>query len=154
MTNKQRDLLCSILFLACGIFVLMQSGAIKPIMEKDLGSGYMPKIIAAAIIVLSGIKLIQTLVSGKTAAKTQSDDDLGGGLMTIAALSAYVLLFNKLGFILSTGLYLFAQILLLSSEKNRNIKLFAAISVITPVIVYAVFVYIIHMPLPAGFISF
>lgn len=154
MTNKQRDLLCSILFLACGVFVLTQSAAIMPIMEKDLGSGYMPKIIAAAIIVLSGIKLILTLISGKAASKPQSDDDLAGGLMTIAALSAYVLLFNKLGFILSTGLYLFVQILLLSSEKNRNIKLFAAISVITPLVVYAVFVYIIHMPLPAGLISF
>lgn len=154
MTNKQRDLLCSILFLACGVFVLTQSATIKPIMGKDLGSGFMPKIVAAAMILLSGIKLILTLISKKPAAKLESDDDLLGGLMTIMALSAYVLLFEYLGFILSTGLYLFIQILLLSNEKSRNIKLFAAISVITSVAVYAIFVYVINMPLPAGFIAF
>lgn len=154
MTNKQRDLLCSVLFLACGVFILTQSAAIEPIMGKDLGSGFMPKIVAAVIIVLSGIKLILTLISKKQAAKVESDDDLRGGLLTILALSAYVLLFEYLGFILSTGLYLFIQILVLSNEKNRNIKLFAAISVITPAAVYAVFVYVINMPLPAGLIAF
>lgn len=154
MTNKQRDILCSVLFLVFGAFVFVQALPIKPIMEKDLGSGFMPKIIGASIMVIAAVKLALTLMSKASATKATTDDDLKGGLWTIAALSAYVLLFDSLGFILSTALYLFVQILVLSNEQNRNLKLFAAISVITPVAVYALFVYVIKMPLPAGLLSF
>lgn len=154
MTNKQRDILCSVLFLVFGAFVFIQSLPIKPIMGKDLGSGFMPKIIGAAIFIIAAVKLVLTLMSRAPSAKAASDDDLKGGLWTIAALSAYVLLFDRLGFILSTALYLFVQTLVLSNEQNRSLKLFAAISVVTPVAVYALFVYVIKMPLPAGLISF
>ncbi len=154
MTNKQRDILCSVLFLVFGVFVFMQALPIKPIMGKDLGSGFMPQIIGVSIAVIAAVKLILTLISKAPAAKSSTDDDFKGGLWTIAALSAYVLLFDRLGFILSTALYLFVQILILSNEQNRNLKLFAAISVITPIAVYALFVYVIKMPLPAGLLSF
>jgi putative tricarboxylic transport membrane protein len=154
MTNKQRDILCSVLFLVFGAFVLVQALPIKPVMGKDIGSGFMPKIIGASIIVIAAVKLVLTLMSKASAAKTKTDDDLKGGLWTIAALLAYVLLFDRLGFILSTALYLFVQILVLSNEQNRNLKLFAAISVVMPVAIYALFVYVIKMPLPAGLLSF
>lgn len=154
MTNKQRDILCSVLFLMFGVFVFLQAIPIKPIMEKDLGSGFMPKIIGMAIVAIAAVKLVLTLMSKGDSQKATSDDDLKGGLWTIAALAAYVLLFDRLGFILSTALYLFVQILVLSNEQNRNLKLFAAISVITPVAVYALFVYAIKMPLPAGLFGF
>lgn len=154
MTNKQRDILCSVLFLVFGAFVFVQALPIKPVMGKDIGSGFMPKIIGASIIVIAAVKLVLTLISKASAAKASTDDDLKGGLWTIAALLAYVLLFDRLGFILSTALYLFVQILVLSNEQNRNLKLFAAISVVTPVAIYALFVYVIKMPLPAGLLNF
>ncbi|MEA5137451.1 MAG: tripartite tricarboxylate transporter TctB family protein [Candidatus Fimivivens sp.] len=154
MTNKQRDILCSVLFLVFGAFVFVQALPIKPVMGKDIGSGFMPKIIGASIIVIAAVKLVLTLISKASAAKASTDDDLKGGLWTIAALLAYVLLFDRLGFILSTALYLFVQILVLSNEQNRNLKLFVAISVVTPVAIYALFVYVIKMPLPAGLLNF
>lgn len=154
MTNKQRDILCSVLFLVFGAFVFVQALPIKPVMGKDIGSGFMPKIIGASIIVIAVVKLVLTLISKASDAKASTDDDLKGGLWTIAALLAYVLLFDRLGFILSTALYLFVQILVLSNEQNRNLKLFAAISVVTPVAIYALFVYVIKMPLPAGLLNF
>ena len=154
MTNKQREILCSVLFLVFGAFVFIQALPIKPVMGKDIGSGFMPKIIGASIIVIAAVKLVLTLISKASDAKASTDDDLKGGLWTIAALLAYVLLFDRLGFILSTALYLFVQILVLSNEQNRNLKLFAAISVVTPVAIYALFVYVIKMPLPAGLLNF
>lgn len=154
MTNKQRDIVCSVLFLVFGAFVFVQALPIKPVMGKDIGSGFMPKIIGASIIVIAAVKLVLTLISKASDAKASTDDDLKGGLWTIAALLAYVLLFDRLGFILSTALYLFVQILVLSNEQNRNLKLFAAISVVTPVAIYALFVYVIKMPLPAGLLNF
>lgn len=155
MTDKKRDLLCSVIFLVFGIFMFVQSAAIKPLMgSKDLGSGFVPKIIAGCIIVIAGVKLIMTLTSKKEEKKIENDEDKMGGLLTIALLLIYSVLFNTLGFILSTALYLFAQMLILSDERNRKIPLFAVIAVVAPVAIYALFVYVIKMPLPAGLLSF
>ena len=77
-----------------------------------------------------------------------------GGLLTIVLLAIYVVLFKPLGFILSTFIYLFFQITLLSTEKNRNLILFGIISVVAPVVIYALFVYVIKVPLPTGLLSF
>ena len=155
MTDKKRDLLCSVIFLVFGIFMFVQSAAIKPLMgSKDLGSGFVPKIIAGCIIAIAGVKLIMTLTGKKEEKKIENDEDKMGGLLTIALLLIYSVLFNTLGFILSTVLYLFAQMLILSDERNRKIPLFAVIAVVAPVVIYALFVYVIKMPLPAGLLSF
>ena len=154
MTDKKRDLVCSVVFLVFGGFMFFMSMSIQPMMEKDVGSGFVPKVIAAAIVVVAFIKLVLTLVSKKESGAAGTDEDMKGGLLTIAALAAYVLLFQTLGFIISTVLYLFVQITVLSNEENRSMPRFGIISVVTPVVVYVLFVYVIKMPLPIGLFGF
>ena len=155
MTDKKRDLLCSIIFLIFGIFMFVQSAAIKPLMgSKDVGSGFVPKIVAGVIIAIAAFKLITTLMNKKPEKKIEDNGDKMGGLLTIALLLIYSVLFDKLGFILSTMLYLFGQITLLSDERNRNIPLFAGIAVVAPLAIYTLFVYVIKMPLPMGLFGF
>ena len=106
MTNKQRDYACSVLFLIFGIFMFIQSLSIHSMMDKDVGSGFVPKIVAMAIIVISAIKLLLTFLSKKSEEAKKSDEDIMGGLLTIVLLAIYVVLFKPLGFILSTFIYL------------------------------------------------
>lgn len=80
----------------------------------------------------------------------EADTDPKGLILTVAAMCLYAALFEPLGFIISTVLYLFAQITLLSTERNRNLPLFAGIAVVATLVVYGVFVYLIGMPLPTG----
>ena len=134
MTNKQRDYACSVLFLIFGIFMFIQSLSIHSMMDKDVGSGFVPKIVAMAIIVISAIKLLLTFLSKKSEEAKKSDEDIMGGLLTIVLLAIYVVLFKPLGFILSTFI--------------------GIISVVAPVVIYALFVYVIKMPLPTGLLSF
>ena len=61
MTNKQRNLLTSVLFLAFGIFMFIQSQGVKHKIASDVGSGYVPAFIAGCLIVVSVSKLIITL---------------------------------------------------------------------------------------------
>lgn len=154
MTDRKRDISCAILFLVFGVFMFFQALPIEPIMGKDLGSGFVPKIIAGAIIVIALVKLALVLSSKEKEKKLENDDDMMGGLMTVAALLVYMSIFKSVGFILSTALYLFMQITLLSDEKNRNLPLFGVISVVAPLAIYALFVYAIKMPLPTGIFSF
>lgn len=156
MKNKTRDLVCSLLFLAIGIFTFINSLDIKPLMGKDIGSGFMPKVIGICLAVIAIVKLILTFLKSKEENEkvSKNDSDLKGGLLTIGIFLFYVVTFEPLGFIVSTAVYLFFQMLILSNEKNRNCKLFAVIAVAFSVATYALFVYAISRPLPIGIFGF
>lgn len=156
MKSKTRDIVCSLLFLIVGIFTFVNALEIKPLMAKDLGSGFMPKVIGVSLVVIAVIKLVLTLTNKKELKNETSNDDVDqkGGLLTIGLFLFYVVTFEMLGFIVSTVVYLFFQMLILSNDKNRNCKLFGLISVAFSVGVYALFVYVINRPLPVGIFGF
>lgn len=155
MNNKTRDIICSIIFLLTGVFLFQQSLGIKSIMEKDLGSGFMPKVIAVSLIAIATLKLVLSVVKKDSENKSSKEDsDNMGGLLTIGALLFYVLTFEIIGFILSTALYLFFQITILSNQENRKLGLFLIISVGFSVAIYGLFVYFIDRPLPVGILGF
>ena len=156
MKNKTRDIICSLLFLILGIFMFSQALKITSIMGKDLGSGFMPKVIAVALVLTSLLKLIATFFEKNPSEeeKDNNNQDSKGGLLTIGALLFYVLTFEILGFIVSTTAYLFIQMLIFSDEKNRKSLLFLTISVVFSIATYVLFVYLIQKPLPTGILSF
>jgi putative tricarboxylic transport membrane protein len=65
-----------------------------------------------------------------------------------------MLAIQPVGFIISSIVYLFVQMMLLSDNTNRKPVLFAIIAVVLPVAVEALFVYAIKMPLPVGILGF
>lgn len=153
MTNKKRNLVVSILFLAFGVFLFVQSMGVKHMMKNDVGSGFFPKVIAIAIIAVSLVRLVMTLKEEEKEAK-KSNSDPKGGWMTIVLVSLYVLAFNEVGFLIATVIYLFLQMLVLTPAEKRNIPLLAVISVAAPVFIYTLFVYVINTPLPKGIFGF
>lgn len=156
MTNKVRNLLCSVIMLAFGIFMFVNAFGIKHMIESDVGSAYVPKFIAICIIVVSVAKLITTLVKSSPSdnKKETNDNDKVGGLVTMGMMLAYMLILEPVGFIVSSVVYLFAQIMLFSNKDNRNPLLFAIISIVLPVAIDALFVFVIKMPLPKGIFGF
>lgn len=155
MNNKTRDIICSIIFLLTGLFLFQQSLGIKSIMEKDLGSGFMPKVIAVSLVAIAVLKLVLSIVKKDSENKSSKEDsDSMGGLLTIGALLFYVLTFEIIGFILSTALYLFFQITILSNQENRKLGLFLIISIGFSIAIYGLFVYLIDRPLPIGILGF
>lgn len=174
MSDKIKNIISSIGFLALGAFFYMQSTGIKIIMKKDLGSGFFPKVIGVSMVVMALVELFLTVSNKKNEevngslerieekaeqkepaaeAAAEADTDRKGLILTIVAMCCYAVLFDGLGFILSTILYLFAQITILSTEKNRNYPLFVGISVAASFIIYGIFVYLIGMPLPTGLLD-
>lgn len=156
MTNKQRNLLTSVLFLAFGIFMFIQSQGVKHKIASDVGSGYVPAFIAGCLIVVSVSKLIITLTRKDPADNVvkKSDSSTKGGIVTILIMLAYMLAFEPVGFIVSSILFLFALMNWFANNENRNIPLFGVISVVFPVAVSALFTFVIKMPLPKGIIGF
>ena len=153
MTNKKRNLVVSVLFLAFGIFLFVQAMGVKHMMKNDVGSGFFPKVIAVAIIAVSLIRLIMALKEEEKEAK-KANSDMLGGWMTIVLVGLYVLAFNEVGFLISTVIYLFLQMLVLTPTEKRSLPLLGTISVAAPGFIYALFVYAINTPLPTGLFGF
>lgn len=154
MTKKVKEILISVVFMLVGIFIYLQAMNIKPLMKNELGSGYFPKVVAGTMIVLSILNIFLNLRKTHIEDENKTKSDLFGGLSTIALIGIYSLLYQKVGFLIGTSLYLFLQILILAPKEKRNIMLFAIISVVFSVFVYYLFTRIINMPLPKGIFGF
>lgn len=156
MTNKQRDICCSFIFLLFGAGMMYLSFGVKKMIESDVGSGFVPRFIAACIIVAAVAKLVLTLMDKSPSAskKDSKESDLLGGLGTVGIMAAYVFSFESVGFLLSSMVYLFTQILLMSNKENRKPILFAVIAILMPLAVDILFVFVIKMPLPKGILGF
>lgn len=154
MTKKVKEILISVVFMLVGIFIYLQAMNIEPLMKNELGSGYFPKVVAGTMIVLSILNLFLNLKKTHIEDENNTKSDLFGGLSTIALIGIYSLLYQKVGFLIGTSLYLFLQILILAPKEKRNIMLFAIISVVFSVLVYYLFTRIINMPLPKGIFGF
>ena len=153
MTDKKKAIITSVLFLAFSIVMIIFAKDIKPMMENDLGSGFFPMVIGIAMCGLSVLRLILAIREKEQEAK-KSNDDMLGGLGTLILIGAYCLTFNSVGFIISTMIYLFLQILLLTPKAKRNWLVIGLISVVAPFAFYALFVYLINTPLPRGWFGF
>ena len=142
--------------LVFGAGMLIMARDIPHMIASDVGSAYVPNFIGICIMIVAGAKLILTLTKKDPAAnqKTKSDSDWFGGIGTIALMLVYMIAFQPVGFVISSAVYLFLQMLLLSNEQNRKLPLFGAIAVLLPLAVDALFVFAIQMPLPKGLWGF
>lgn len=153
MSNKEKNLVVSLVFMVFGIFLFVESMGIKHMMKNDVGSGFFPKVVAVAIIGVSVIRLVMTLRE-PAGERKKSDSDLKGGWLTIVLIAVYVMAFQPVGFIISTMVYLFLQILVLVPKEKRSWPLTVIISVAAPIAIYALFTYAISSPLPKGIWGF
>ncbi|MBQ6234430.1 MAG: tripartite tricarboxylate transporter TctB family protein, partial [Clostridia bacterium] len=86
---------------------------------KGTVSGFFPLVVGIAMAALSVLRLILALREKKGEAK-KSGDDLMGGLSTIILIAGYCIAFSPVGFIISSIIYLFLQILVLTPKEKRN----------------------------------
>ena len=156
MTNKTRDILCSIIVLAFGAAMIYFVKDVRRVIRTDVGSAFVPTLIGWCIVVTGASKLLYSIFTSlkEENRKIVFDQDFFGGIGTIVLMVLYMLAFQPVGFIVASAVYLFLQMLLLSDRTNRKIILFAVVSVLLPVAVDALFVFVIKMPLPVGILGF
>lgn len=154
MSDKKKNILTSVVFLAFGAFVYVQSLGIKHMMANDVGSAFFPKVISVAMIAVAAIRLAMALREPEAEKKDDQNNDAKGGLITILLILVYVLAFNSVGFLISTAIYLFLQMLVLTPAEKRKLPLLIGISIVAPLFIYTLFVYVINTPLPKGIFGF
>ncbi|MDR3172713.1 MAG: tripartite tricarboxylate transporter TctB family protein [Treponema sp.] len=176
--NYKQEMGVGIFFLVLATLYLAGSLTISsfdPFGNSTLNSRAIPQLIGGLIAVLSIIHITGNILRMKkstysgtpaegTARETEAADSPGilkigksGRLMLLSVLfiCAYIFFFTRLGFILSTILFLLAEIsLLIPAEKRKRWTVFIiCFSVGLPVLLYLLFTKPLSMFLPRGLLG-
>ncbi len=162
--NRVKEIVSGSAFVLIGILLLIKASSIKIIPRSGVSSAVFPRIIAWAILIIASIYVILAIVRQKKAdvpvdekpvEKKQTFSEFINGkgviLITFVLITAYAFLLSRLGFILSTVLYLIGQIFLLATARQRKRWWFILlIAIVVAVGVYYAFYYGFHLMLPKG----
>lgn len=122
--KKFGDLASGLLFLVLSVVVFAGASNLPPNLLGGVGSDFMPKVLAVITCILSffrirtGIRAMRAYDPAKEQEGGEDKPEYLRVLATIAAFSAYVFLLVPLGFLVSSVIYLFAQIAILAPRGS------------------------------------
>lgn len=165
LVKKYGDIIASVFFLIFAAFYFAGSFSIE-IMDRYGGAALIPRI-CAGVIAACALILLYRAVFGqdKAPAKPAKKPEEGGGdesvegqpsnyrlvALTVLAIALYAALFNVLGFLVTTFLYLICQILMLMPGRNLRAVIVAAVTAaIVAFLVYMLFYNVFYVMLPSG----
>ena len=159
--KKCRDLILGVVLLALGIAYTVMAQNIKQgnkLIQRNVGNyahaRIVPTLLGVLLIILSCVLIFQGIRKMKTddnePAKKLNKVDMISIVLTFAAMIIYIILLPNLGFMLSTMIYLFAQITILAPANKRNYLLFAIVAVVFTIITFVAFRIGLTQMLPRG----
>jgi hypothetical protein len=171
--NHKQEIRTGLFFLALAALYLAGSFSISsfdPFGNSPMSSKAIPQLIGGLMAFLSIIHIVgnalkpkepqkddETVQKAGTAGKRRFGLDRSSRLMLFSVLfiCVYIFFFTRLGFILSTALFLLAEIfLLIPAEKRKSWAVFVVcFSVVLPVLLYLLFTKPLSMFLPVGLLG-
>ena len=161
--KKCKDLILGVVMLLFSGFYLFFAQQIKtrPKLTPSYASAkIMPTLLGILLAVLSVVCIIQGIRQMKAKNKEEeketkkaSKGDMMAVLFTFAVIIGYILIMPLIGFILSTVLYLFLQMLILAPADKRNYVMFIIVAVVFTAIVFVAFRIGLQQLLPRGVIE-
>ncbi|ETA81568.1 tripartite tricarboxylate transporter TctB family protein [Youngiibacter fragilis] len=158
--KKYNDLIVGLSMLAFGLFYLIMTMQI-PRKGKLIDATFFPYILSTIMLIVGLLQTVRGAASAKRfdaasyeEPKAGQKGDMKTVLITVGLILVYVVLLKPLGFIISSSLYLFAQILVLVPVRiKKNYLLYALVAVITSAIIYVSFRFGLDLMLPAGLLG-
>lgn len=158
--KKYGDFISGIFLLIVTGFYASQIGGIKIINSGSVDAAFIPKLVAGFMFFLSVCLIITSVCKLKAQQpETECSDDTKTAekirwipaVMTAVLLILYVAFFERIGFLITTALYLFAQFMVLAPERTikRTIQ-FAVASAVSAYLLQYIFVHLLYVMLPEG----
>lgn len=151
-TRKLAEYIIDLVLLLVGIALAVASQSIPPGSSIGIGGDFMPKVCTKIWIFISLCLLLWEKFTPDDHQKGITADLKCLGL-TALALFLYIALLDTLGFVLSSILYMAAQMLIFIPLENRNRKHYIIIGVlalVVPLLINEVFEEVFSLLLPAG----
>ena len=150
--KKYADVITGTIGLVIGIAMLVMSIQIGLTEKNAIGADFMPKIASVITIAMSG-KLLwdgwKTSRTYKEEALEYKKNYLGVAIMIVACI-LYAELLKPIGFIVTSLVFLFLALCLISRKEERNYLKFAIITVVAVFAIYFVFTKVFGIRLPHG----
>lgn len=160
MSDSKKNLYSGIVFVIFAIFVFAVSYTIPITTSDTLGSRFFPRLISGVTIVLGVIQVIgSSMILKKNQQEVKAEDGEKSGInlpmtLTIIALLLYYFLIIRLGFVLTSIIYLFCQSLILMDKESfkdkRKLAVLGMVSILLPLAMNWVFWNLFSIGLPAG----
>lgn len=180
---QNKELLVGVIFLVVGIVYFALAFTIPSYDayggSSVVDSSFVPKVVGILLIFLSVLQIVFTTRSSKNAPPAEPaakpaeaakedgefkvedwDDDAANRNADTKALVAifviliiYMALLPVLGFMISSALFLFATMMLLTPKEKRKLPVIIILSVVVAAGVYYLFVYGLDMVLPSGILG-
>ena len=138
MDRRKIDVVLSTFLIIVSVIILTNDNLVQGGAESDLGSMFLPRVVAGLIIILSATLAIESLRKLAHGSKPEGleiiiTDGFSGILIYIGIFIAYWLSVPHIGFLVATPFIMIAVAMLLG---GRNWVPIIAMSVITPVLIY------------------
>lgn len=162
MVLKNRDIQSGILLLLVSGVMFVATLSFKKMTTTQIGPAFMPQVISILIALVSlaviyeGYKKVK---AGKEVDSSIKNDDAEGTdkgvsykpvIVSFILMAFYVVIMPVIGFLITTAVFMFIQMMVLSSKLERRWLLFAVVSVVSSVIIYYVFRNVFYIMLPSG----
>lgn len=159
--KKCKDLILGVVMLLISGFYLITATQIKtrPKLTPTYASAQiMPILLGSLLAFLSVICIIQGILKMKALSNEETGKKADKGdtltvVLTFAVIFGYIIIIQPLGFCLSTVIFLFLQMLVLSPIDKRNYLLFAIVAVVFTAVIFVAFRIGLQMLLPRGIIE-
>jgi len=122
----------------------------------------MPQILGIAMCICAGVNIQFSLIRARERSKTTTEEkrhdpaairgDIIRGVLTFGLMTLYIVLLEIVGFLIMSAIYIFFQILLFSTKKQRNYIVIAITAIVSSAAIYYLFLYGLKMILPVGHI--
>ncbi|CAM4045428.1 tripartite tricarboxylate transporter TctB family protein [Paracoccus yeei] len=138
MNRRYVDVVLGSVLIAAAILILSRGELAQGGVETQLGSMFMPRVVAGFILIFSAMIAITSLrqIIAQSALAPQemiATEGLGGVLVYVGIFAAYWWLLPTLGFVVTTSAAMFAIAVLLG---GRSWFAMAVVSIIIPVITF------------------
>jgi putative tricarboxylic transport membrane protein len=146
---KRSQLAVSVVLAGLAGFVLLESRHLSFGSMRVPQTGFFPLLLAALLLIFSTILFAQELFGA--ASGRPADNILPEGwfriAFTLAAMIGFALVLERLGFLLTT---FFLMILLLRAIESQRWRKVFFVAALTAIASYAIFGWILGIPLPGG----
>jgi len=159
---KDTNFITGVGVILLGVFMYFASYDIQEFVRTRVGASFMPRIAGSLFVILGGILIFGSFRCSVPAATQEpvseaEEKKVFGGwpavLLSLLLMIVYVGLIDSVGFVLSSIFYIFLQILVLNKQGKKNFLTFGLVSVIVPIVVFYLFVYVFKVLIPAGILG-
>lgn len=159
-----KNFLTGVGVICLGLFMYFASYDIQEFVRTRVGASFMPRVAASLFVILGGILImgsfrfaVGTTTQVQDAPEQASRERTFGGLpavlLSLLLMVAYVGLMESVGFIITSVVYIFLQILVLAKQGPRNYMTFGVIAIVVPIVVFYLFVNVFKVLIPAGILG-